>query len=80
MEIIDRKEFCVWAKSLETNGINSDHFIIGFSSINSLSKIPSGVKFYCHGTYKIVKLWYALIVFVAKIQRLILNSIQFQVY
>jgi hypothetical protein len=37
------------------SGAENDHFQIGFTSKNLISRIKEGVIFHCDGTYKIIK-------------------------
>ena len=45
------------------NGTDENHFQVGFTSLDLLSRIPCGVIFHFDCTYKIVKVGYPLIVF-----------------
>jgi hypothetical protein len=59
---IDSKEYFTFGESIG-NGTDENHFQVGFTSLDLLSRIPSGVIFHFDCTYKIVKVGYPLIVF-----------------
>ena len=45
------------------NGTDENHFQVGFTSVDLMSHIETGVVFHCDATYKVVKVGYPLIVF-----------------
>ena len=61
-ENLDSKAFFTFGFK-SGNGTDKQHFQVGLTSVNLLSRILSGVVFHCDCTYKIVKIGCPLIVF-----------------